>query len=67
MQQLGCKIGMPLVWQYLWLENEKRVLVQYKFNLTNKGTFEKSEWGGPWLVAKDTRNNPITQEVEEVE
>eukprot|EP00965_Chrysotila_dentata_P182105 6013261-Pleurochrysis_carterae.AAC.1 len=54
-------IGLPLVWRYLWLENEKRVLVQYKFSLTNKGTFVKSEWG-PWNVAKDTRNNPITQE-----
>eukprot|EP00965_Chrysotila_dentata_P073977 2442698-Pleurochrysis_carterae.AAC.2 len=58
-------IGVPLVWRYLWLEDEKRVLVQFKFSLKNKGSFEKSEWG-PWVSTTDFRNNPVTHQVEEV-
>eukprot|EP00965_Chrysotila_dentata_P082236 2714172-Pleurochrysis_carterae.AAC.1 len=40
-------IGVPLVWRYLWKADKKRVLIQFKFSLTDVGEFMKDEWG-PW-------------------
>eukprot|EP00965_Chrysotila_dentata_P100438 3319268-Pleurochrysis_carterae.AAC.1 len=41
------RIGVPLVWRYLWDSAKKRVLIQYKMSLADKASFEQDEWG-PW-------------------
>eukprot|EP00965_Chrysotila_dentata_P179341 5922055-Pleurochrysis_carterae.AAC.3 len=61
----GRMIGVPLVWRYSRVAAENRVLIQFKPSLDFKGTFLRSEWG-PYIDAKDTRNNPATGCVEEV-
>eukprot|EP00965_Chrysotila_dentata_P178741 5902795-Pleurochrysis_carterae.AAC.1 len=41
------RIGVPLVWRYLWDAAKQRVLVQYKLSLADKAKFKQDEWG-PW-------------------
>eukprot|EP00965_Chrysotila_dentata_P127809 4226396-Pleurochrysis_carterae.AAC.1 len=43
------RIGVPLVWRFLWLDKEERVLIQFKFSIADKGKFMRSEYG-PWLT-----------------
>eukprot|EP00965_Chrysotila_dentata_P161894 5346775-Pleurochrysis_carterae.AAC.2 len=59
------RIGIPLVWRYLWREKEQRVLVQFKFSMADKGNFMRSEYG-PWVEEMATRNNPLTGVLETV-
>ena len=41
------RIGVPLVWRHTWDPVRQDVVSQYKFALSDEGTFEKDEWG-PW-------------------
>ena len=58
-------IGDPLVWRHQWVEEEKRVLVQYKYLVSDEATFAKDEWG-PWEERSISRNNPETGALEMV-
>ena len=42
------RIGDPLVWRHTWVAETKTVCVQYKYALSDEGSFEKDEWG-PWV------------------
>ena len=56
------KIGDPLVWAHTWIEQERRVLTQYKYLISDSATFEKDEWG-PWVEKSVKVNDPTTGEL----
>jgi len=60
------RMSIPLVWRYTWIEEEKRVLIQFKMDMKNKGNRGKSEWD-PWITKTEMRNHPTTGLLEEVQ
>jgi hypothetical protein len=55
-------IDDPLVWRHTWLPDEKRVLVQYKYLISDKASWERDEWG-PWIKKCIPTNDPLSGEV----
>ena len=51
------KIGDPLVWRHTWVESEQRVRTQYKYLISDVGSFDKDEWG-PWVERCVPVNDP---------
>ena len=60
------RISDPLVWRHSWVPETETVLVQYKYSLSDVGSFEKDEWG-PWINKVVQVNNPDTGAIESKE
>ena len=56
------RIGDPLVWKHEWVPEQAFVRVQFKYALSDTGTFEKDEWG-PWEEKSVRINDPVTGEI----